>query len=158
MQVYAFAMHMQALAMVAGGSVTVLSHPSLAGIARARVSRARPPGTAHFGSGNTSRASRPDDGEQPENDLRELEFKKNQYGPIGETIVLRYQRGLFLPEAEFPSLDKVAREQKAEEVFLDLLHDMTAKAATSATRQHRTTMRRPASAKRVRRKVCARPT
>jgi RecA-family ATPase len=27
-QVYAFAMHMQALAMVAGGSVTVLSHPS----------------------------------------------------------------------------------------------------------------------------------
>ena len=32
-QVYAFAMHMQALAMVAGGSVTVLSHPSLPGIA-----------------------------------------------------------------------------------------------------------------------------
>ena len=32
-QVYAFAMHMQALAMVAGGSVTVLSHPSLQGIA-----------------------------------------------------------------------------------------------------------------------------
>ena len=32
-QVYAFAIHMQALAMVAGGSVTVLSHPSLAGIA-----------------------------------------------------------------------------------------------------------------------------
>ena len=31
-QVYAFAMHMQKLAMVAGGSVTVLSHPSLAGI------------------------------------------------------------------------------------------------------------------------------
>jgi hypothetical protein len=32
-QVYGFASHMQALAMVAGGSVTVLSHPSLAGIA-----------------------------------------------------------------------------------------------------------------------------
>ena len=31
-QVYAFAMHMQALAMVAEGSVTVLSHPSLSGI------------------------------------------------------------------------------------------------------------------------------
>ena len=31
-QVYAFAMHMQALAMVADGSVTVLSHPSLQGI------------------------------------------------------------------------------------------------------------------------------
>src|SRR5262249_8188367 len=32
-QVYAFAMRMQALAMVAEGSVTVLSHPSLQGIA-----------------------------------------------------------------------------------------------------------------------------
>src|SRR5664280_1203804 len=32
-QVYAFAMHMQALAMAANGSVTVLSHPSLAGMA-----------------------------------------------------------------------------------------------------------------------------
>src|SRR5262249_4778368 len=32
-QVYGFAMHMQALAMAAGGSVTVLSHPSLQGIA-----------------------------------------------------------------------------------------------------------------------------
>ena len=32
-QVYAFASHMQALAMAAGGSVTVLSHPSLSGIA-----------------------------------------------------------------------------------------------------------------------------
>ena len=31
-QVYGFANHMQALAMVAGGSVTVLSHPSLAGM------------------------------------------------------------------------------------------------------------------------------
>jgi RecA-family ATPase len=31
-QVYAFAMHMQALAMVAGSSVTILSHPSLHGI------------------------------------------------------------------------------------------------------------------------------
>ena len=33
MQVYAFAMHMQAVAMIAGGSVTVLSHLSLQGIA-----------------------------------------------------------------------------------------------------------------------------
>ena len=32
-QVYAFASHMQALAMAAGGAVTVLSHPSLSGIA-----------------------------------------------------------------------------------------------------------------------------
>jgi RecA-family ATPase len=50
-----------------------------------------------------------------------LEFKKNQYGPTGESIVLRYQHGLFLPEGGISSLDKFAREQKAEETFLALL-------------------------------------
>src|SRR5262249_44960683 len=64
---------------------------------------------------------KPDAGEQPDGDLRELEFKKNQYGPTGETIVLRYQRGLFLPEGGLGNLDALAREQKAEEVFLALL-------------------------------------
>jgi RecA-family ATPase len=49
-------------------------------------------------------------GEQPDGDLRQLEFKKNQYGPRGETIVVRYQNGLFLPERGMSNLDKVARE------------------------------------------------
>ena len=66
------------------------------------------------------------DGEQPENDLRELEFKKNQYGPRGENIVLRYQRGLFLPEGGVSSLDKASRSAKAEEVFMDLLRRFSA--------------------------------
>src|SRR6516225_1738673 len=94
-QVYAFAMHMQALAMVANGSVTVLSHPSLQGINS---------GTGLSGSTAWHGAFRfrqyltgvkVADGEQPDNDLRQLEFKKNQYGPLGESVVLRYQRGLF---------------------------------------------------------------
>jgi RecA-family ATPase len=62
------------------------------------------------------------DGEQAESDLREIEFKKNQYGPLGESIVLRYQRGLFLPEAGVSGLDKAARVVKAEDVFIALLH------------------------------------
>ena len=88
---------------------------------RAPAYPARPPGTAPSASGSTSRASRPSDGEQPDNDLRELEFKKNQYGPLGESIVLRYQHGLFLPEAGVSDLDKAARTAKAEDVFMDLL-------------------------------------
>ena len=35
--------------------------------------------------------------------------------------MLRYQRGLFLPERGMSSLDRAAREQKAEETFLALL-------------------------------------
>src|SRR4029078_7674497 len=48
-------------------------------------------------------------------------FKKNQYGPRGDNIILRYQRGLFLPEAGVSSIDKASRSAAAEEVFMDLL-------------------------------------
>src|SRR5262249_9644302 len=59
--------------------------------------------------------------QQPDNDLRELIFKKNQFGPMSANIVLRYRNGLFLPESSASGLDKIAREAKADEVFLDLL-------------------------------------
>ncbi|MET4526542.1 AAA family ATPase [Bradyrhizobium sp. JR18.2] len=123
-QVYAFAMHMQALAKAAEGSVTVLSHPSLQGINS---------GTGLSGSTAWHGAFRfrqylkgaKGDGEQPDNDLRELEFKKNQYGPRGDSLILRYQAGLFLPEAGVSSLDKASRLVKAEELFMDLLRRFT---------------------------------
>jgi RecA-family ATPase len=120
-QVYAFAMHMQALAMVANGSVTVLSHPSLAGIASGSGISGSTAWHGAFRFRQYLKSPKVGEGEQPDTDLRELEFKKNQYGPTGETIVLRYQRGLFLPEHGASSLDKVARESAAAEAFLQQL-------------------------------------
>src|SRR6516162_8367946 len=87
-QVYAFAMHMQALAMVAEGSVTVLSHPSLQGINSGTGISGSTAWHGAFRFRQYLKGFKASDGEQPENDLRELEFKKNQYGPIGESIVL----------------------------------------------------------------------
>jgi RecA-family ATPase len=125
-QVYAFAMHMQALAVVARGSVTVLSHPSLQGIASGSGISGS---TAWHGafrfrqylkSGPKNRDEKPDDG------LRQFEFKKNQYGPIGETILLRYQRGLFLQVAKMSTLDKLADKQAADHLFLELLYKFQA--------------------------------
>jgi hypothetical protein len=60
-------------------------------------------------------------GEQPDTDLRELQFKKSNYGHVSDSIVLRYRGGLFLPDGGISGLDKIAREQKAEEAFLTLL-------------------------------------
>ena len=117
-QVYAFAMHMQALAMVAGGSVTILSHPSLQGISSGSGISGSTAWHGAFRFRQYLKGIKPDDGEQPDSDVRELAFKKNQYGPIGETIVLRYQRGLFLPEQGITNLDKLAREARVDEVFL----------------------------------------
>ena len=74
-------------------------------------------GTAHFGSGNTSRPQGRS-GEQPDGDLRELQFKKNQYGPKGETIVVRYSAVCSCPNRACLSLDKVAREATVEDAFI----------------------------------------
>ena len=120
-QVYAFAMHMQALAMVAQGSVTVLSHPSLQGINSGSGLSGSTAWHGAFRFRQYLKGVKAGDGEQPDNDLRQLEFKKNQYGPLGESIVLRYQNGLFLPEAGVSDLDKATRTAKAEDVFLDEL-------------------------------------
>jgi RecA-family ATPase len=120
-QVYAFAMHMQALAMVAGGSVTVLSHPSLHGISSGSGISGSTAWHGAFRFRQYLTGIKPAEGEQPDGDLRQLEFKKNQYGPTCEAITLRYQHGLFLPETGVGSLARVAQEQQDDEVFLTLL-------------------------------------
>jgi hypothetical protein len=40
---------------------------------------------------------------------------KANYGPVGETVTVRWQDGLFLPVAGVGSLDKAAHEAKADE-------------------------------------------
>jgi RecA-family ATPase len=124
-QVYAFCNHMQALAQVAGGSVTVLSHPSLAGINNGSGISGSTAWHGAFRFRKYLKSAKPDDGDQPDSDLREIEFKKNQYGPKGESIVLRYQRGLFLPDGGITTLDKAARSEQARDVFLSLLGRFT---------------------------------
>jgi RecA-family ATPase len=124
-QVYGFASHMQALAMAAGGSVTILSHPSLSGINSGSGISGSTAWHGAFRFRQYLTGFKPEAGEQPDTDLRQLEFRKNQYGPLGETLVLRYRNGLFLPLPGVPSLDKLAHEARADEVFLDLLRRFT---------------------------------
>jgi RecA-family ATPase len=147
-QVYAFAMHMQALAMVAEGSVTVLSHPSLQGMSSGSGISGSTAWHGAFRFRQYLKGLKPENGERPESDLRELEFKKNQYGPTGETIVLRYQHGLFLPEGGMSNLDKLARE-KRKKLSWRCWRGLSGKGAMSATSLHRRPMRRPPSAKRI---------
>ena len=47
---------------------------------------------------------------------------KNNYGPVGETITLHWKDGLFLPTSAPGSLEKLAREQKVDDLFLMLLN------------------------------------
>jgi RecA-family ATPase len=129
-QVQQFISLLNRLAIVANGSVTLISHPSLTGIA-----------TDTGLSGNTAwhnavrarlylkgvKAEGDDDDEQPETGLRQLVFKKNQYGPESESIALHYRDGLFLPMAGVSGsfLDRAARETRADETFVTLLRRFT---------------------------------
>jgi RecA-family ATPase len=124
-QVYAFANYMQALAKVAGGSVTVLSHPSLQGIASGSGISGSTAWHGAFRFRQYLKAVKSDDDDQPDNDIREFQFKKNQYGPLGQSIIVRYRDGLFLPEAGASNLEMLAREAKAEEIFVALLQRLS---------------------------------
>jgi RecA-family ATPase len=108
------------VAMVADGSIALISHPSLAGI-----------NTETGLSGSTQwhnsvrarqflRGVKPEGGEPVDHDLREIVFKKNNYGPISESIILRWTDGLFLPVPGV-TIDQAAREATAKHVFLSLL-------------------------------------
>jgi RecA-family ATPase len=117
-QVRQFVGLLRRLAGAADGAVVLLSHPSLTGINS---------GSGISGSTawhNSVRArmyltsQKPEAGEQPDTDLRELTFKKNNYGPIGASVTLRYRNGLFLPEGNISSFEQAARAAAAEEVFL----------------------------------------
>jgi RecA-family ATPase len=124
-QVQRFISLLTRLAITSNGAVVLISHPSLTGIS----SDSGLSGTTQWHNAVRARfymKGVKSDGEEPtDSDLREIVFKKNNYGPISESIVLRYQNGLFLPVPGMTSLDKIAQEAKADEIFLTLLRRFT---------------------------------
>lgn len=120
-QVRQFVALLRRLAIDASAAVLICSHPSLTGITS---------GTGLSGSTgwhNSVRARmylRPavtEDGEEPDPELRQLEFLKNNYGPKAERVLLRWCDGVFKPEPGTGSLEKAAADAKAENLFLDLV-------------------------------------
>lgn len=119
-QVQQFISLMTRLAMTANGSVVLISHPSLSGIQ----SDSGLSGSSQWHNSVRARyymkALKPEDGE-PDNDLRELTFRKNNYGPISESIPLRYQDGLFLKMPGVSSLERAHRDTEADAMVFDQL-------------------------------------
>jgi RecA-family ATPase len=130
-QVYAFAMHMQAVAKVAQGSVTILSHPSLAGMANGSGISGSTAWHGAFRFRQYLKGIKEDDDDDPgADDLRELEFKKNQYGPKGRPVILRYENGLFVPVNGATDPERLAREARADGLFVNLLRRFNARGDT----------------------------
>ncbi len=119
-QVSKFVGLLRALAMASNSAVIVNSHPSLTGMSS---------GSGLSGSTGWHNRVRsrmyfrtPDaNGGESDPDLRVLEFKKNQYGPLGGNVLLRWKNGVFVPEPTAGSYEQKLAESRAEHVFLTLL-------------------------------------
>ena len=110
------------IAALAHGGLTLVAHPSLTGIN----TDTGLSGTTQWHNAVRARCYlkgvKPESGEQPDGDLREIVFKKNNYGPISANLVLRWQNGLYLPVPGMNSLNRAAHEAAAVDAFIDLLH------------------------------------
>jgi RecA-family ATPase len=119
-QVQQFIGMLTRVAMVADGSIALISHPSLSGIN----SESGLSGSTQWHNSVRARqfmrGVKPEGGEPVDHDMRELCFRKNNYGPVSESIILRWTDGLFLPVPGV-TLDQAAREATAAHVFLSLL-------------------------------------
>lgn len=124
-QVRQFIGLLRGLAIAADAAVIVATHPSLTGIN----SGSGLSGSTGWHNSVRARAyMRPvktDDGSEPDKNLRVVEFMKSNYGPVAETITLRWRAGVFIPEPKAGSLEKIAADAKTDETFLRLLQRFT---------------------------------
>jgi RecA-family ATPase len=120
-QVMQFISLLNKVAMVANSGLVLIAHPSLTGIQT---------GTGLSGSTqwhNSVRARfylkgyKQQEGQELTGNWREIEFLKNNYGPISSNVVVEYRNGLFLPVEGIANADAVQRAARAKDVFLILL-------------------------------------
>jgi RecA-family ATPase len=135
-QVRQFVGMLRGLAIEANAALAILAHPSLSGIS----SGSGMSGSTAWHNSVRARAylthAQTEKGEEPDPDLRELIFKKNNYGPVAERILLRWECGVFVPEAGCSSLEKLAVDQRVDERFLQLLAEFTQQGRNLSDKQN----------------------
>jgi RecA-family ATPase len=131
-QVRLFVSHLRKLARDFDCAVMLLSHPSVRGINDDT-------GTSgNTAWNNSARARLYFKTIEDRPGLRKLEVKKSNYGPAGEVITVEWRDGVYVPEARPGSFERLAGEQKADEVFLTILRRFTTQ-GRNASANHGTT-------------------
>jgi RecA-family ATPase len=130
-QVRQFIGILHGLAIAAHAGVLLTSHPSLTGIStgtglsgstawnasvRSRLWMRRP---------TTDKGKDEDEEREPDPDLRVIEIMKANYARTGEIINIRWKDGVFVPVTALGTLEKIASDRDADELFLRLLDRFT---------------------------------
>ena len=120
-QVRQFITLLRGMAIAANAGLLLTSHPSLTGISTGTGLSGSTAWNASVRSRLYFKRATTEKDEEPDPDLRVLEVMKANYGPVGETVTVRWKSGLFLPVASISNLEKLAAEQAADHLFLELL-------------------------------------
>jgi RecA-family ATPase len=100
-------------------SVALIQHPSLSGLNDGS-GRSGTTGWNNAGRWRLNFTKIKND-ETVDNGLRQLEVMKNNYGPIGEKVRLRWERGVFVPVTSPGSLERAAAEADTEAAYMACL-------------------------------------
>ena len=109
------------MAIAANAGLLLTSHPSLTGISTGSGLSGSTAWNASVRSRLYLKRATTEKDEEPDPDRRVLEMMKANYGPVGETVMVRWKGGLFLPVAGLSSLEKLATERHVDDLFLELL-------------------------------------
>jgi RecA-family ATPase len=105
-------------------TIVLVAHPSLSGI----LSGTGTSGNTHWNNGARGRLylepAKDGDG-QADPCLRKLTVMKNNYGPKGTSIALKWERGRFVLIGGEGSFERMAAEAKDDSLFLKLLKGVT---------------------------------
>jgi RecA-family ATPase len=111
-------------------TVLLIAHPSLSGIASGS-------GTSGSTGWNNSVRGRlylepapADKGDEPDPYLRKLTIMKNNRGPKGASVPLRWERGRFVLMGGMGSFEQMAADSRAESLFMRLLKAATGQGRT----------------------------
>jgi RecA-family ATPase len=111
-----FINHLRGMAISQEAAVVLVAHPSVSGIS----SDTGISGSTHWHNGVRARAYFKT--VKGNGDAREIEFRKNQYGPLGETIGVRWSGGVFVAESKENMKEaEHERERELELAFLQML-------------------------------------
>jgi RecA-family ATPase len=102
-------------------TVMLIQHPSLSGL-NDGTGRSGTTGWNNAGRWRNNFTTIKDD----DSSLRQLEIIKNNYGPIGEKVRLRWDRGVFVPEGSASAPQQAAAQNKVDRLFIQLLKERNA--------------------------------
>jgi len=103
-------------------TIMLIQHPSVSGLSD---------GTGRSGSTGWSNSGRWRNNftqikDESDPLLRQYHVIKNNYGPTGEKITLRWERGVFVPEGQGSTIQRAAAEADLDNLYMTLLDTVTA--------------------------------